>query len=56
MALPTFKYHPDPVSTGHVVKSDTECVTAFVAARQVRYDVRPLRHLNGWRPIVLGGG
>jgi len=26
MALPAFKYHPDPVSTGHVVQSDTECV------------------------------
>lgn len=25
MALPTFKYHPDPVATGHVVESDTEC-------------------------------
>jgi uncharacterized protein CbrC (UPF0167 family) len=25
MALPSFKYHPDPVSTGHVVKSGTEC-------------------------------
>lgn len=25
MALPTFKYHPDPIATGHVVKSDTEC-------------------------------
>jgi len=25
MALPTFRYHPDPVTTGHVVKSDTEC-------------------------------
>jgi uncharacterized protein CbrC (UPF0167 family) len=26
MALPTFKYHPDPVATGHVIKSDTECI------------------------------
>jgi uncharacterized protein len=26
MALPTFKYHPDPVATGHVEESDTECV------------------------------
>jgi uncharacterized protein CbrC (UPF0167 family) len=26
MALPTFKYHPDPVATGHVVESDVECV------------------------------
>jgi uncharacterized protein CbrC (UPF0167 family) len=26
MALPTFKYHPDPISTGTVVKSSTECV------------------------------
>ncbi len=25
MDLPTFKYHPDPVATGSVVKSDTEC-------------------------------
>jgi uncharacterized protein len=25
MALPTFKYHPDPLATGMVVKSDTEC-------------------------------
>jgi uncharacterized protein CbrC (UPF0167 family) len=25
MGLPTFKYHPDPVSTGHVAKSNTEC-------------------------------
>jgi uncharacterized protein CbrC (UPF0167 family) len=26
MALPNFKYHPDPVATGSVVESDTECV------------------------------
>jgi uncharacterized protein CbrC (UPF0167 family) len=26
MALPDFRYHPDPVATGSVVKSDTECV------------------------------
>jgi uncharacterized protein CbrC (UPF0167 family) len=26
MALPSFKYHPDPLSTGSVVKSRTECV------------------------------
>jgi uncharacterized protein len=26
MTLPTFKYHPDPVATGNVVESDTECV------------------------------
>ena len=26
MVLPTFKYHPDPVATGNVVQSDTECV------------------------------
>jgi len=25
MALPTFKYHPDPISTGQVMKSDTKC-------------------------------
>jgi uncharacterized protein len=25
MALPVFKYHPDPVATGHVIESDTEC-------------------------------
>ncbi len=25
MKLPTFKYHPDPVATGNVVQSDTEC-------------------------------
>jgi uncharacterized protein CbrC (UPF0167 family) len=25
MALPTFKYHPEPLSTGSVVESDTEC-------------------------------
>ena len=25
MRLPTFKYHPDPVATGYVVKADTEC-------------------------------
>ncbi|MEX0716026.1 MAG: CbrC family protein [Planctomycetaceae bacterium] len=25
MPLPIFKYHPDPVATGHVVESDTEC-------------------------------
>lgn len=25
MALPTFKYHPDPLATGMVVKSGTEC-------------------------------
>ena len=26
MALPTFKYHPDPVVTGSVIESDTKCV------------------------------
>lgn len=26
MALPTFKYHPDPEATGHIIKSDTKCV------------------------------
>ena len=26
MTLPSFKYHPDPISTGSVVKSRTECV------------------------------
>jgi len=26
MALPTFKYHPDPLATGSVVKSDDECI------------------------------
>jgi uncharacterized protein CbrC (UPF0167 family) len=26
MALPIFKYHPDPLATGHVIESDTECV------------------------------
>jgi len=25
VALPTFKYHPDPLATGMVVKSDTKC-------------------------------
>ncbi len=25
MALPTFRYHPDPVAPGPLVKSDTEC-------------------------------
>jgi len=25
MTLPTFKYHPDPVVTGNIVESDTEC-------------------------------
>ena len=25
-ALPTFKYHPDPIATGSVVVSDNECV------------------------------
>ncbi|USD19796.1 CbrC family protein [Microbulbifer variabilis] len=25
MNLPEFKYHPDPIKTGSVVKSDTEC-------------------------------
>jgi uncharacterized protein CbrC (UPF0167 family) len=25
--LPTFKYHPDPVATGHVVASTIECVS-----------------------------
>src|SRR5580765_1558527 len=24
--LPKFKYHPDPIATGHIVESDTECV------------------------------
>jgi uncharacterized protein CbrC (UPF0167 family) len=26
MGLPTFKYHPDPVATGSIVSSDSECV------------------------------
>lgn len=26
MALPTFKYHPDPLTTGSIVTSDAECV------------------------------
>jgi uncharacterized protein CbrC (UPF0167 family) len=26
MALPTFRYHPDPVETGHFEESDTKCV------------------------------
>ena len=26
MTLPSFRYHPDPVATGSVVKSRTECV------------------------------
>jgi hypothetical protein len=26
MDLPTFKYHPDPLATGSVAESDTECV------------------------------
>jgi uncharacterized protein CbrC (UPF0167 family) len=26
MALPTFKYHPDPVATGSVEESDAKCV------------------------------
>jgi uncharacterized protein CbrC (UPF0167 family) len=26
LALPIFKYHPDPLATGSVVKSDAECV------------------------------
>jgi uncharacterized protein CbrC (UPF0167 family) len=26
MTLPTFKYHPDPLATRNIVKSDTECV------------------------------
>jgi len=26
MGLPAFKYHPDPVATGHVVESTTTCV------------------------------
>ncbi len=25
MMLPTFRYHPDPVATGNIVKSDTQC-------------------------------
>jgi uncharacterized protein CbrC (UPF0167 family) len=25
MTLPQFKYHPDPIGTGHVIESDTEC-------------------------------
>lgn len=25
MALPKFKYHPDPVGTGSIVESDVEC-------------------------------
>jgi len=25
MNLPSFKYHPDPIATGSVVESDTEC-------------------------------
>lgn len=25
MTLPKFKYHPDPVATGHLVESDTAC-------------------------------
>lgn len=27
MALPDFKYHPDPIATGSVVESDTECAS-----------------------------
>ncbi len=26
MTLPTFKYHPDPLATGSIVPSETECV------------------------------
>jgi hypothetical protein len=26
MSLPKFKYHPDPVATGHVEESETECI------------------------------
>lgn len=26
MDLPTFRYHPDPISTGSIVESDNECV------------------------------
>jgi uncharacterized protein len=29
--LPSFKYHPDPVATGSVVESDTECVCCSLA-------------------------
>ncbi|MBX2999965.1 MAG: CbrC family protein [Caldilineaceae bacterium] len=25
ISLPTFKYHPDPIATGSVIKSDTVC-------------------------------
>jgi uncharacterized protein CbrC (UPF0167 family) len=25
MALPTFRYHPDPVATGHIANSDSVC-------------------------------
>jgi uncharacterized protein CbrC (UPF0167 family) len=27
MSLPTFKYHPDPIATGSVKESDTECAS-----------------------------
>ncbi len=27
MALPTFKYHPDPLATGSVINSDSECAS-----------------------------
>jgi uncharacterized protein len=34
MSLPTFKYHPDPIATGSIKKSDTECACC---ARQRGY-------------------
>lgn len=46
MDLPKFKYHPDPVATGAVVKSDEECARC----RQVRgylYDGAPYAIADG---------
>ncbi|WP_409994824.1 CbrC family protein [Burkholderia stabilis] len=32
MSLPAFRYHPDPLATGSVIRSDARCVCAAMRA------------------------
>ncbi|HSI61694.1 MAG TPA: CbrC family protein [Candidatus Saccharimonadia bacterium] len=53
MTLPTFKYHPDPQATGHIVNSDTECaccgkVTGFIYTGPVYADEEYVDEICPW--------
>jgi uncharacterized protein CbrC (UPF0167 family) len=50
MALPSFKYHPDPLATGSVVASDNECVCCGKARRFIY--TGPVYALEGYPQCI----